>query len=1007
MRFRLSKVKVMSPVLVGLMLWHFAGFSIYAQTRAVEKQREAATNGAGFQTGLAESHFDELLGELKETFRQGAAKAKLEPENGFAEIERLTAIKDQLIAENEKNQEYFNQVEETITGKKLSPEILGRHREFVQNYNAKYEALMARLDAVEGAHQTTTGFFGKLTRANLTVDFDKPVSAALSFLEKNAPKPQPRRSFDPNNLPHRSLKADNPVLPKLTRAEWDKALSTDSAATVSTGSGSDRVKDSMTARSPTSSPALLSTAPPTSADLAETIEVKFTPQIKALADSLNKNPVKIYNWVRNNIEFVPTWGSIQGAQLCMENRAGNAFDTASLLIALLRYSGIPARYQMGTIEVPIDKLKNWAGGFTNAEAAASFFASAGVPSVVRRVNPSGQVVSIRLEHVWVKAFVDYAPSGGAVNKRVNSWVEVDPSFKQYTFSPGLDLEAIDPTDFQALINQLTATATIDPVTGSVTNVNSAAVLSFLEQMAQRRVNYLVNNLPNPTAAAIFGRQVIAEQALSVLAVTLGNRVLARSGEISQIPDGLRHRVTIGLGSNPQTPDILDQWTYSISLPEIAGQNILLVYLPFSPSDAQAIAAIVNEDPLSTSRSLPSAVRLAPKLFVGGQPVATGQPLSLGGALVSQIKFSSPTVVTPVISNNMTVGETAAIGLDLQGVSGGQLEKLTQRIQSLKARLLARDPNIQGPEWAEVFLSGSILRWFSFLDGANRTASNARGVVTVRYPSAGLFSVKQRVQTLFGAPLSTTPEAFNMDIDADVVASAARDGDSTKVIDISLSAGMLGSRLEAEIPHDMLSVPSATLAQVSTEHVLQQANDEGIPIFRITSGNASTIIPELQVEPNDLSDIQDAINAGLEVTVPRRPVTVAGKSFLGFIIRDPVTGSAGFLISGGSNGAFVHYVRVGIFGMLNSCSCYLANVDLFEDLTVEMVDAATNGIRKWESVRSLVPAGPAAPECYKAAFVLAFVARNTVNRSACAVCREADNLGWVAFANTYLAGRGSC
>lgn len=78
--------------------------------------------------------------------------------------------------------------------------------------------------------------------------------------------------------------------------------------------------------------------------------MKFTPEIRQLADSLGKNPVKIFNWVRNNIDFVPTWGSIQGAELCLENRAGNAFDTASLLIALLRYSGTPARYQMGRLK---------------------------------------------------------------------------------------------------------------------------------------------------------------------------------------------------------------------------------------------------------------------------------------------------------------------------------------------------------------------------------------------------------------------------------------------------------------------------------------------------------------------------------------------------------------------------------------------------------------------------------------------------------------------------------
>lgn len=62
--------------------------------------------------------------------------------------------------------------------------------------------------------------------------------------------------------------------------------------------------------------------PPTDADLAETIEVKFTPAIQAKATELNHNPVKIYNWVRNNIEFVPTYGSIQGADYCLQEQKG-------------------------------------------------------------------------------------------------------------------------------------------------------------------------------------------------------------------------------------------------------------------------------------------------------------------------------------------------------------------------------------------------------------------------------------------------------------------------------------------------------------------------------------------------------------------------------------------------------------------------------------------------------------------------------------------------------------
>src|SRR5581483_2453069 len=95
--------------------------------------------------------------------------------------------------------------------------------------------------------------------------------------------------------------------------------------------------------------------------LAETTEVVLTDAIKAKAQELEYNPVKIYHWVRNHVEWLPTWGATQDADVTLGSQRGNAFDIASLLIALLRASGIPARYVHGTIEVPADKFKNWAG----------------------------------------------------------------------------------------------------------------------------------------------------------------------------------------------------------------------------------------------------------------------------------------------------------------------------------------------------------------------------------------------------------------------------------------------------------------------------------------------------------------------------------------------------------------------------------------------------------------------------------------------------------------------
>lgn len=75
-----------------------------------------------------------------------------------------------------------------------------------------------------------------------------------------------------------------------------------------------------------------------------------------------------------------------------------------MLIALLRASGIPARYAYGVINVPIDKLTNWVGGVDNEDAAANLLGQGGIPNVV--VNINGVSSHFKLEHAWVEAYVN-------------------------------------------------------------------------------------------------------------------------------------------------------------------------------------------------------------------------------------------------------------------------------------------------------------------------------------------------------------------------------------------------------------------------------------------------------------------------------------------------------------------------------------------------------------------------------------------------------------------------
>ena len=95
--------------------------------------------------------------------------------------------------------------------------------------------------------------------------------------------------------------------------------------------------------------------------LAESDEVVISQMVQDLAAELEHDPVQIYHWVRNNIETIPGWGSYQNSELTLGARRGNPFDVASLTIALLRASQIPARYAMGVAEIDPERYTNWLG----------------------------------------------------------------------------------------------------------------------------------------------------------------------------------------------------------------------------------------------------------------------------------------------------------------------------------------------------------------------------------------------------------------------------------------------------------------------------------------------------------------------------------------------------------------------------------------------------------------------------------------------------------------------
>ncbi len=171
-------------------------------------------------------------------------------------------------------------------------------------------------------------------------------------------------------------------------------------------------------------------------DFGSTPEASISYKIAMLAQSLNWNPVSIYEWVKNNIETEWYWGSMKGAEETLRQRSGNDCDQASLLIALLRASGYPARYVRGVVEFfpDIERAKNLTG-IDDPSRIGQFFQKAGIP--FKPIISGGKISNFQIEHIWVETQVLYANYRGAIlDEYGKTWLPLDTSIKVagYTYN---------------------------------------------------------------------------------------------------------------------------------------------------------------------------------------------------------------------------------------------------------------------------------------------------------------------------------------------------------------------------------------------------------------------------------------------------------------------------------------------------------------------------------------------------------------------------------------------
>jgi len=644
----------------------------------------------------------------------------------------------------------------------------------------------------------------------------------------------------------------------------------------------ERVMDSSTAVPvDAAAPQAASLVPPTADDLAATEDVQITPEIEALAASLQRQPLQIYQWVRNNIEFVPTYGSVQGSQMTLDAKRGNAFDIASLLIALLRASGVAARYVTGTIEVPTAQVMNWVGGAESAKVAQQILGQGGVPNV--GLLSGGSVTHIRIDHVWVEAFVDYVPSRGAVHGEGDTWVAMDASFKLHTFTERSELFALNP--ISAVLDPSDQLFDVDETLGKVTNVDANPLEDRLIDWAEANDEYLITHggYPSRIEELIGDRQIVPESN-SVLPASLPYRLVTPGSALSALPAALRHSVTLnGFGSALDRAFGNLAFSVTLSLPELNSRRLSLQFDPATQADADTLQAARD----GGASSLPVyLVNVVPVIELDGVERGRGSSVRMGSAYTLDVVLRAPGGPTTV-PYQIVAGDEIVVGVTGNGLTEEVLEK----------RFAAHPVD----NASEYFHQVQMHYWLE-CDVLANAAAKGRGVHVQRLPSVGFFSSPLSASYFFGAPISGFYQGRGMDVRRSLLGAAG--ADPATVVEVVKQAGFQGSYLEGAVYDQLRDRSDPRVKGISAVHLINDAMAQGIPVYRVTSANSAAVLPLLAVSSAVKSDVATAVSQGKSVLVPERNVNLGSWAGVGYIIQDEATGAGAYLISGGLAGGWL-------------------------------------------------------------------------------------------------------
>ena len=273
-------------------------------------------------------------------------------------------------------------------------------------------------------------------------------------------------------------------------------------------------------------------------------ELELNTELKNLSDRL-ETPLKIYEYVKNTMDYKMYYGSRYGAKGTYCQQAGNDYDQASLLIAMLRYKGYEARYVSGTIQLDIDKAMNLTGAKT-PKAAVDTISMLGVPTGY--MTSGGKITAVRAEHTWVEVKIPYDDYRGAGNlKGEGEWIPLDPSYKMYEENEAAEIAEITGYSEKEIKDSFQMTG--KETEYGKTLLKAEKMQDLLEKAEQNIESYVeAKDIDSKKAKELTGERKIKKKKRSA-SKRSPYRVIEKRGEYDTIPKEATAEITLALTEN--------------------------------------------------------------------------------------------------------------------------------------------------------------------------------------------------------------------------------------------------------------------------------------------------------------------------------------------------------------------------------------------------------------------------------------------------------------------------